>query len=170
MPITLKSGSLNLLEPSGPVQTCNGSSLTFYCQCSLFSIKYPIILIFFMSGGLAILINPDKRSSVVIISLLVTVTTIWPFWSSGTVFLCTTYVPRYLLFLNVFCRRNIKRKFVRYERGFSTSCTGNLWPAEGSCEVRVFWTDKESATKRDCPACVEICVSNSECRHAVRCV
>ena len=24
MPIVLKSGSLNLLEPSGPVQACNG--------------------------------------------------------------------------------------------------------------------------------------------------
>jgi hypothetical protein len=25
VPIVLKSGSLNLLEPSGPVQTCNGT-------------------------------------------------------------------------------------------------------------------------------------------------
>jgi hypothetical protein len=29
MPIVLKSGSLNLLEPSGPVQTCNGIALPF---------------------------------------------------------------------------------------------------------------------------------------------
>jgi len=29
VPIVLKSGSLNLLEPSGPVQACNGSALPF---------------------------------------------------------------------------------------------------------------------------------------------
>jgi len=29
MPIVLKSGSLNLLEPSGPVQACNGDCFTF---------------------------------------------------------------------------------------------------------------------------------------------
>jgi len=28
MPVALKSGSLNLLEPSGPVQDCNGIALT----------------------------------------------------------------------------------------------------------------------------------------------
>jgi hypothetical protein len=27
VPIVLKSGSLNLLEPSGPVQVCNGIAL-----------------------------------------------------------------------------------------------------------------------------------------------
>ena len=30
MPIVLKSGSLNLLEPSGAVQACNGIALPFY--------------------------------------------------------------------------------------------------------------------------------------------
>jgi hypothetical protein len=30
VPIVLKSGSLNLLEPSGPVKTCNGIALPFY--------------------------------------------------------------------------------------------------------------------------------------------
>jgi hypothetical protein len=30
VPIVLKSGSLNLLEPLGPVQDCNGISLPFY--------------------------------------------------------------------------------------------------------------------------------------------
>ena len=30
MPIVLKSGSLNLLEPSGPVQACNGIALPLY--------------------------------------------------------------------------------------------------------------------------------------------
>jgi len=29
VPIVLKSGSLNILEPSGPVQTCNGIAMTF---------------------------------------------------------------------------------------------------------------------------------------------
>ena len=31
MPIVLKSGSLNLLEPSGPVQACNGIALPLQC-------------------------------------------------------------------------------------------------------------------------------------------
>jgi len=30
VPIVLKSGSLNLLEPSGPVQACNGIALPFF--------------------------------------------------------------------------------------------------------------------------------------------
>jgi hypothetical protein len=30
VPIVYKSGSLNLLEPSGPVQACNGITLPFY--------------------------------------------------------------------------------------------------------------------------------------------
>jgi hypothetical protein len=30
VPIVLKSGSLNLLESSGPVQACNGTALPFY--------------------------------------------------------------------------------------------------------------------------------------------
>jgi hypothetical protein len=29
VPIVLKSGSLNFLEPPGPVQACNGIALTF---------------------------------------------------------------------------------------------------------------------------------------------
>ena len=31
VPIVFKSGSLNLLEPSGPVQACNGIALPFFC-------------------------------------------------------------------------------------------------------------------------------------------
>jgi len=31
MPIVLKSGSLNFLEPSGPVQACHGSALPLPC-------------------------------------------------------------------------------------------------------------------------------------------
>jgi len=36
VPTVLKSGSLNLLEPSGPVQACNGIALPlpFYCFLS----------------------------------------------------------------------------------------------------------------------------------------
>jgi hypothetical protein len=30
VPIVIKSGSLNLLEPSGPVKVCNGIALPFY--------------------------------------------------------------------------------------------------------------------------------------------
>jgi len=33
--IVLKSGSLNLLEPSGPVQACNGISLPHYWEAAL---------------------------------------------------------------------------------------------------------------------------------------
>jgi len=32
VPIVLKSGNLNLLEPSGPVQACNGIALPFTCS------------------------------------------------------------------------------------------------------------------------------------------
>jgi len=32
VPIVLKYGSLNLLEPSGPVQACNGIALPFTSQ------------------------------------------------------------------------------------------------------------------------------------------
>jgi len=35
VPIVLKSGSLNLLEPSGPVQACNGIALPFYLPTDL---------------------------------------------------------------------------------------------------------------------------------------
>jgi hypothetical protein len=30
VPIVLKSGSLNILEPSGPIQACTGISFSFY--------------------------------------------------------------------------------------------------------------------------------------------
>ena len=35
MPIVLKSGSLKLLEPSGPVQVCNGIALPFTYDCKI---------------------------------------------------------------------------------------------------------------------------------------
>ena len=30
--VDTKSGNLNFLEPSGPVQACNGTALPFYCS------------------------------------------------------------------------------------------------------------------------------------------
>jgi len=36
----LKSGGLNLLEPSGPVQACNGIALPFFCDQALVKNKY----------------------------------------------------------------------------------------------------------------------------------
>ena len=38
MPIVLKSGSLNLLEPSGPPQACNGAALPIYTTIFLFDV------------------------------------------------------------------------------------------------------------------------------------
>ena len=48
------------------VHTVNSNSSNSNCHCSLFSKKNPIILIFFISGCLAVPINPGKWSSVVI--------------------------------------------------------------------------------------------------------
>jgi hypothetical protein len=42
VPIVLKSGSLNLLEPSGPVKACNGIALPFM---SCYVILYYMILL-----------------------------------------------------------------------------------------------------------------------------
>jgi hypothetical protein len=36
VPIVLKSGNLNLLEPSGPVQACAGIAVPFHCSCFMF--------------------------------------------------------------------------------------------------------------------------------------
>ena len=40
MPIVLKSGSLNLLEPSGPVQGCNGIALLYTVHYSVSFIEH----------------------------------------------------------------------------------------------------------------------------------
>ena len=48
MPIVLKSGSLNLLEPSGPVEACNGIALPFcvcMCVCIYLYILYILLII-----------------------------------------------------------------------------------------------------------------------------
>jgi hypothetical protein len=38
MPIVLKFGSLNLLEPSGPVQACNGIGLPYFTMMNLITV------------------------------------------------------------------------------------------------------------------------------------
>jgi len=58
MPIVLKSGILNLLEPSGPVQACNGIALPFL----LCIIKYIRIQAFLSKGPLK---SEGKLESVV---------------------------------------------------------------------------------------------------------
>ena len=44
VPIVLKSGSLNLLEPSGPIQGCNGIALPLLCNYSLCSNIYSSLI------------------------------------------------------------------------------------------------------------------------------
>ena len=48
MPIVLKSGSLKLLEPSGPVQACNGIALPFTVklkeQCGVYERRASLLL------------------------------------------------------------------------------------------------------------------------------
>jgi hypothetical protein len=40
VPIVLKSGSLDLLEPSGPVQACNGTALPLYTISVILRARY----------------------------------------------------------------------------------------------------------------------------------
>jgi len=40
MPIILKSGSLNFLKPSGPVQACNGIALPLPLPCNICVLKF----------------------------------------------------------------------------------------------------------------------------------
>jgi hypothetical protein len=62
VPIVLKSGSLNLLEPSGPVQACNGTALPFTVVLTL------TVVILFSSGydGLVARISVNVVSEEVI--------------------------------------------------------------------------------------------------------
>ena len=71
MPIVLKFGSLNLLEPSGPVQTCNGIALplllslplplhlplplplTLHLHLYLYLCIYIFIIIYLTANGLS---------------------------------------------------------------------------------------------------------------------
>ena len=47
----LKSGSLSLLEPSGPVQACNGIAFTLSCVLKLQFNKMEIIPYLYIPGG-----------------------------------------------------------------------------------------------------------------------
>jgi hypothetical protein len=40
VPIVLKSGSLNLLEPSGPVKACNGTALALHVKISAVQVQH----------------------------------------------------------------------------------------------------------------------------------
>ena len=42
--VVMKSWSLNYLEPSGPVQACNGTALPFYMGLG---VKYPLFFSYF---------------------------------------------------------------------------------------------------------------------------
>jgi len=44
VPTVLKSGSLNLLEPSGPVQACNGIAFPFYKYKLLLDVQYVLTI------------------------------------------------------------------------------------------------------------------------------
>jgi hypothetical protein len=66
----MKCGNLNFLEPSGPLQACNGTALPFYIPeietaepqtaiLAYFQRKNPIIRIFCISGWFAVSIIPD---------------------------------------------------------------------------------------------------------------
>jgi hypothetical protein len=41
--VVMKSGNLNFLEPSGPLQACNGTALPFYVlvECTLYTVSHP---------------------------------------------------------------------------------------------------------------------------------
>ena len=77
-----------------PVYTANSNSRTANCPCSLLSKKNPVIRIFCMSGGLAVLINLDKCSSSVV--RCSPVTTIPPILHTHSF----TYHPHYIMFLS----------------------------------------------------------------------
>ena len=67
MPIVLKSGSLNLLESSGPVQACNGIAVPFYLtSCNKDKdTKLKIIKDFFRARNI-----PGLKSSHLILTVL----------------------------------------------------------------------------------------------------
>jgi hypothetical protein len=55
VPIFLKSGSLNLLEPSGPVKACNGIALPYLDMG-----KCPLFVLFPFSANL-IVMTEERR-------------------------------------------------------------------------------------------------------------
>jgi len=64
--IVLKSGSLNLLEPSGPVQVCNGIALPCYCpqylsdQCN--SINFVAFFCFLYAQNISAIIRRHYKN------------------------------------------------------------------------------------------------------------
>jgi hypothetical protein len=59
----MKSGNLNFLEPSGPIQDCNGTVLPFDVIMSLVSIEY---------GGMAVKADVTREKEVALESADVT--------------------------------------------------------------------------------------------------
>ena len=60
MPIVLKSGSLSLLEPTGPVQACNGIALPFTQSLLYFpknAIYFEILILFFFQIIIVFYVN-----------------------------------------------------------------------------------------------------------------
>ena len=59
MLIVLKSGSLDLLKPSGPVQACSGIALHFYCS----SLRLPELQFRFSSFSARLLSTVQRRTA-----------------------------------------------------------------------------------------------------------
>ena len=55
--IVLKSESLNLLEPYGPAQACNGIALLYFCPLLLnIDFKYPYIVLYCINNEKTLLL------------------------------------------------------------------------------------------------------------------
>jgi len=52
--VVMKSGNLNFLEPSEPVQACNGTDLPFAYHCILQSMEIPVPNFLFLYLGIVI--------------------------------------------------------------------------------------------------------------------
>ena len=65
MPIVLKCGSLKLLEPSGPVQTCNGIALPFTADSESAHLGFEPLLGLILDINLVVLVNIGDRGSTV---------------------------------------------------------------------------------------------------------
>jgi hypothetical protein len=62
VPIVLKSGSLNLLETSGPVKACNGIALTFYSFADILLAFATLLLELYTFTVLGVLYEQKKQS------------------------------------------------------------------------------------------------------------
>ena len=72
VPIVLKSGSLNLLEPSGPIQACNGTALysfdTFNIWC-LYSIIDHVLCVLYIYFFFALALWPNAGHGLLILEV-----------------------------------------------------------------------------------------------------